>query len=105
MLPFPKNNLNNFNLDLYLKNIIFSEDIEPNILNSLLLNLCEVYKNTIEIKDNIKLLMFLLKNRWGIKLRSFSNYFGKNPSYLKMLKQCLEGIESEKTYIFLSLIV
>ena len=80
--------------------------MKPNILYSILLNLCDVYQNTKNKENDIKLLLFLLINRWGIKLESATeNYFGKITSYLIMLKQCLQGIESNETNIFLSMIV
>ena len=98
-----KNDENNnnyyFYLDDYLKDLMLNNNTKPNLIYSFLINYLNERKPKDNTKDNsfnkneVFLLIFLLKDIWNINFSSDSSFLYQylNYSYLKKLKICLDN--------------
>ena len=102
--PFAKddNNYFYFFFNDYLKDLMFYDKVNFEVLYSFLMNY-NMKKNDY----NIYLLIFLLKEKWNIDFKYINNYIFKNESsyYYGKLKICLNHIKNGKTNIFISLLL
>ena len=106
---FPKIfNDKSFILDYYLKDLLLYHNVKPNILYSFLTNYLHVQKkgNFSINKNDIFLLIFLLKDIWNIDFTS-NDYNNQDLSLcvFEKLDLCLDYINKGNTYIFSSLLI